>query len=213
MFNGMNSMNGFEIFISSDGKAASGKTIKDEGIILPLPSEASGREEEIRKLEREARAYDRELQKEFSKIKELEAELVELKAKQNELRETACHQSKAIPKWCIVLGVVGFVSGIILAIQELLEHHGPTVTALGTLGACCIYLLAGILFACFFAYIGKLQAEGDILPKDVKEMMAEKKAAVSRLEAELATRHKVSEALAKEARQARFRAWGKGGII
>lgn len=55
--------------------------------------------------------------------------------------------------------LMGFILGVILAVSQLLEKHGPTVTLFGTIGACVIYLAAGILFGGFFGWLGKEQAD------------------------------------------------------
>ena len=52
-----------------------------------------------------------------------------------------------------ILGVLGFLGGAAVAIQEVLEQHGPTVTTKGTLEATIIYVVAGAIFAAIFGYL------------------------------------------------------------
>lgn len=47
----------------------------------------------------------------------------------------------------------GFITGLIFAVNEMLVHHGPTVTLLGTMAATLIYVASGIAFAKLFAWL------------------------------------------------------------
>ncbi len=56
-------------------------------------------------------------------------------------------------RWAVACGVVGFIIGLICAVDQLLLLHGPTVTLLGTVEATGLYLLAGLLDgACWYGF-------------------------------------------------------------
>ena len=65
---------------------------------------------------------------------------------------------RTIPHHLLIGAAIGFILGFIIAITMILEKHGPTVTVGGTLGACAIYILAGIVGAVAFGFLGWLQA-------------------------------------------------------
>lgn len=65
---------------------------------------------------------------------------------------------RTIPHHLLTGAAIGFILGFIIAVTMILEEHGPTVTVGGTLGACAIYVLAGIVGAAVFGFLGWLQA-------------------------------------------------------
>lgn len=65
---------------------------------------------------------------------------------------------RTIPHHLLAGAAIGFILGFIVAVTMILEKHGPTVTVGGTLGACAIYVLAGIVGTVVFGFLGWLQA-------------------------------------------------------
>ncbi len=49
-----------------------------------------------------------------------------------------------------IWGISGFIMGAAVAVQEVLEKHGPTVTTKGTVEATIIYLIVGAFFGSLF---------------------------------------------------------------
>lgn len=122
-------------------------------------------------------------EKKMAEINQITAEMYEKKAKEaekeallidkrgDELEEDVEFYEKQLKKHfmerkfyrrtvshhLLIGAAIGFILGFIIAITIILEKHGPTVTVGGTLGACAIYVLAGIVGAIVFGFLGWLQ--------------------------------------------------------
>ena len=75
----------------------------------------------------------------------------------------------------IISFVIGLIAGIAVAVTLMLERHGPTVTFFGTMGAICLYLIAGLFLGGFFAWLTKdwLKTEMDNIKNRIKETETE----------------------------------------
>lgn len=98
----------------------------------------------------------------------------------------------------IAWGAIGMYAGMVIAVDKVLMKHGPTVTILGTIGACLFYLLAGAIGAAIMGCLCKIQAK-DFIRYEKSKVRAYRKA-IRELDAEI-------ERIKAEASQYYSRAW------
>lgn len=104
----------------------------------------------------------------------------------------------------ITLAVIGFAGGTLVAIEEVLRRHGPTVTMWGTLCATAIYVASGILLSLAFGFFGKLWA--DQIKADLKEKQINLGDEISSLQTEIASLKQEAENFCEMAIGDRYRA-------
>ena len=103
--------------------------------------------------ESEARHFQHLAKQEEKHLDQLHSDLVYSEAC---VKESTRKHERAIkwgPFWIITFGIVGFISGLLLAVSEMLEQHGPTVTIVGTIGAGVIYLISALIFGGLFVWL------------------------------------------------------------
>ena len=174
-----NALRDFQVEISTDGKRAVGKKVPSKvaetagTIKTETPAEAA--EPKIVEIFDYARVNSNEL---LAQISEEAVEDYHRKAEiyvrmaseanmnkryyAKRLKRAIKHHAfwkKAKAAQIVGTTLMGFILGVILAVSQLLEEHGPTVTLFGTIGACAIYLAVGIFFGGFFGWLGKQQAD------------------------------------------------------
>ena len=62
----------------------------------------------------------------------------------------------------ILLFILGFIIGSFLGVNVMLDHHGPTVTLVGTWLANAIYAAVGIFFGGFFCWLFRDYVHGEL---------------------------------------------------
>lgn len=159
----------------------------------------------------EARDLEIEADAKIRKIEDLKHELSYYKKKLVKFRRRRKLARKTIPAQTIGLGAIGFFLGVLLAISELLTEHGPTVTLFGTLGACGIYLLGGLVFGGLFLWLGREQ--GIAFVQDYSAKIKSYAAAAEEVRDEIAKLQTDAGELAKHARAKRKEAWQCRGLI
>lgn len=136
---------------------------------------------------------------------EYEAERAKLaREKLPKLRRKARHYRNAVLSYFIGWGVVGFVLGVVLAVSQLLERHGPTVTIHGTIGAMVIYVVAGLVLGAIFAMLGREHATS--MANDYAARAKEMRETADAAEQNRVYHIEQAEAYDRELRQRRF-AW------
>lgn len=152
-----------------------------------------------------------EADKKIRMVGELNYELTYYEAQLKKFRRRRKFAKKAIPAQTIGFGAIGFFLGVLLAISELLTDHGPTVTLFGTLGACALYLLGGLIFAAVFLWLGREQ--GIAFVQDYSAKIRSHMAIAKEIRDEIATLQAEANALAEQARAKHREAWRCRGLI
>lgn len=145
------------------------------------------------------------------KVEDLKYELSYYEKKLVKFKRRRKLARKTIPAQTLGLGAIGFFLGVLLAISELLTEHGPTVTLFGTLGACALYLLGGLVFGGFFLWLGREQ--GVAFVEDYSAKIKVCADIVEEIQDEIAELQAEANALAKQARAKRKEAWSYRGLV
>ena len=161
--------------------------------------------------ELQADEYTRQAEAKIREISYLEDDLVYYQKKLVKAKKWRKFWRKTAPAQTTAIGLIGLVLGVVLAVSQLLENHGPTVTILGTIGASFIYLASGLFWMGFFGWLGKEQA--DELVKNCTKKVHLYGNAIEEIEAEIAELQAEADELAKKARHEKYRVWKRRGII
>lgn len=160
---------GFEVKLSEDGKrfvarkfaAKEAEPTKEDARIIPILAVKNSTEKDellARIADYEARDYECAADIEIRQADRLGQELAYHEKRLTRLKKHRRFAKKAVPAQVIGIGLIGLVLGVVLAVSQLLENHGPTVTIWGTIAASGIYLLSGLFWMFFFGVLGRLQA-------------------------------------------------------
>ncbi len=106
----------------------------------------------------------------------------EAREKLPRLRRKARHYRNAVLSYMVGWGLVGFVLGIVGAVSQMLQVHGPTVTIRGTIVAMGIYVVVGLAFGALFAWLGREHATS--MADDYACQVSQQKEIVNECEAE-----------------------------
>ena len=220
---------GFDVQVSDDGRRfiarkfstkpaeeAKAEEVKDENIIRILPISPTGSKQNVNEFYAEianfdAQGFEDQAEIKLKKIGRLQKELADYEKQAAKLKKRRYIAKKATPVQIIILGLVGFVLGVVLAVSQLLENHGPTVTLWGTIGASAIYLFSGIFWMLFFGGLGRAQAREFVDDYDTR--LKEYEAAANAVREKIAELQADADALRSAARKSRFKAWRYGGIV
>ena len=164
--------------VDSDGRRAVGRSINNHAdsqrgeelkVINYNPNIQQALENDYEILMEEASLRERQK-------KEYEKKLKHAKHRYRFLKKTATTQ-------IIAWGAIGMYAGMVIAVDKVLMKHGPTVTILGTIGACLLYLLAGAIGAAIMGCLCKIQAK-DFIRYEKSKVRAYRKA-IRELESEI----------------------------
>lgn len=179
--------------------------------IIHLETEEESNALKARVAELESKELERQADERLHRMFDYQDDLNYFEGKVKKLTKRHKIAKKLAPIPVVISGLIGLALGLILAVSQVLENHGPTVTLWGTIGATAIYLFSGLLFMTLLGWLGKEQAE--FIVWNYSRRIETYKKAAQKAEDNVKNSKASAEELAKMAREKKVEVWRYRGLI